>query len=851
MEDGSALSPLVASQSQSNPIHHLRVLATLVDCPIYTRPSGQQLNSILARRTSLAAGQDEQKMNSIMFECLRRKPIELLAEKVQLPIELMQMNSYTGQISLQSNFSLSHTGAADESQPNSLGAMMGDDTSILSSLFRPPFGLALDPMIMPPGEDLASLMLNSSLQFGRFDLLLGLSDGSPISVAEISQQHPEQVQKQMHRSLRPSHILADRLSSLDEQAGLSTEQSVELINAFVRSFYRYHNQEITNSIVSHYLRRATSASMYDHPRLQNLQQLDSLLEAFQDSLVNVPLLRVALIHASHQFSPLRRIVSGRLIKAIRVEELTEDNSTLPETKLIAKTLSQLVQSFADGVPTIYTSSEETPNDLDKASDEASEQPRATYLYQFNAEGIFQNIQSSIEQLTRRHSDDSVWFRVRLVLEETLETMKSDEFPLRLGFSCAFARFDQDELDDAGRSRSFAIALKFNDWLCSTMSTIIGDFTSHGRMMLASKTQKEVMWQPEIDERRSAFGSRCMDPDLNPRTRTSCDSELTKLAFDVLAHTFTEDTLSIQPDQLENHNWVVFNQLTRRVASLPKPKTIWSMSSITDNPSELDQKSSFAARSTFWLNFLPALNCSRTQPINTGPLDSGLSSNLDANSPLLNLNLIFHCQNGARTSYDVIGSYIKSIQRTVMLIRANHHSLRMANQSQSNDENLTVSAELQNISSRQDSRSPRIVSNDSSNPLLLAISCTLVVSSVFIVMVLIRHRWISSRSKVRPKQTTEDPTVESHSAVDQQSALELVLTNEAQDIDILSNCLILEHPFHDPKATNYGLDNRQILMPIWEGDAENFPLPPGPRHRNEHRQTVAQFCPIHSGLSDIT
>lgn len=799
-----------------------------------SHPRAQQTLLTIATSSQHSASHDEQKMNSLMLECIRRKPIDQLMARVRMPLELMQLNPFTGSVSIQTTDPLVSTDYGYSYLQSSLASIATSDPSVSASLFRPPFCPSLDSALLPPGDDLAAMLLNSSSHFGHIDLLVGLSSGAHISVSDLGSHNltstsAPSAKREPKLEPTPSHILADRLSILDEEVGLTSEQANELINSFVRTFYRYHNQEISNSLVSHYLRRATSTGS-DSRKVQALALLDSMLEAFQDSLVNVPVLRLALIHASHQFANLRDLLTSKLIdslKGTQVDDEVDDKLNQLDPHFISQALVSLAQSFSGSLKKDSTGSFHNKRELESPSDNSGyyesvqSKPKATYLYQFSEQNLFRSLDASINLLSTRYVNDPIWPDINVLLNKMIDVLKSDHYALRLGLSCALGPNDPamilaaEEVDkDQVQSTSLSMATQFNSQLCSTFSTIISDFVSNGRM--SSDSQEEIDKQNEANLRLAQdlaeYRSRCYNQSkLNQDHDTTskliaehkfCNAKMAELALDLINHEFvrhsspisTEDSSQTSVQQADTQTWTIFNQLSRKIATLPSGKTIWTMGQITDNPEELDQRSSFAARSSFWLNFLPALNCSRTLPINSGIANSGLTQYFGASSPLLNLNLVFHCQAGAQTSYDIIESHVISVRQNVlswlrnrhrnstrMLATyrsnsftsdrpSNNHSTRMVNNNLSNYENISIQADLQNSSIKPQIESDGRLSDhqvqfqnykqshsDSKpNGFLLAIGCFLGLCSLLSLFLLARRRRSSKRSKCIRNQSKVGP-----------------------------------------------------------------------------------------------
>lgn len=826
-------------------IQNFRLLASLNDCPIYLRPSssithhhhhhhlhstgnssillsntGAQANSLSASQTlssngnnrpkvqTTNLGYDEHHTDSIMFECLKRKPIDQLMQRVQLPMELMQLNPVTGEIITQTNQVLPTLNNQQESLTNenlstldslALIIMNGfsgrTETPTLSSLFRPLFGPNIDLLTVPVnGDDLASMMLNSMDQFGSADLLAGLSFESPIPTIEHNSldKHSSNIEtslKKIDRKLQsslahknPVHVFAEKLSALDGQLGLTHKQADELVRAFVRAFYRYHDREIMNSLISNYLWQASITSSENNQRQQNLHLLESLMLAFQDSLINVPLIRTVLIHATHQLTPISQHISHRLIRLLNITQPGDENLSQLDLKSIAQSFTEEILKRSD-VNDPHTDLYHDPFEFS-----ARKQLSATYLYQFDPSNLFKSIQQSIDALNEKFSrNNPSWFMIKDPLDMMLTQMKSDNFPLKLGFSCSLESFDFDEAEyHKNLTESSYIAIKFNDWLCSTMASVVNDFATRGRISLSAKPQMSENnlsqlrgmnddWYHESVLKLDHLTKYCShNSSENQRIAKEIDVERVKkrcdindLALEMIVHEF----MIPQGNLHDTHHVRMFNQISREVAVLPSAKNIWNMKKIKDDGQELEHRSSFASRANYWLNNLPTLNCTKTQALGQTSDQIGLNEILGGYSPLLDLNLIFRCHIGPQTSYDIIQSHVSNIQQTVLRSREQQMNMmklqssskmsstttnnlipRMANQSSDETFNITLEQPYSSTNHPQEytntsSGNNSIMSDAKSNSLLLVLGCSLALSSLFSLVILIRHR---HKHRVRAK-----------------------------------------------------------------------------------------------------
>lgn len=610
MEDGSALTPLLASGRQSNAqaasVQHIRLVAALCECPAQSLLNSKQVNQTPASQHLFSAGSlatlsatDESRFNAAMFECLRSKPIELITRKV--PLELLHLEPSTGQVLIQSRWL--RTSAAGQSSLEDPDELLPVDArqldrlmlraldergSLHSALFgatsalggRPLFAPVIDGSIVPD-EDLAHAMLKPGSHFGLHDLLVGLS--SPVLDGSASNQPNTTGKPRVH--LSPDLAMAAHVDQQLASTGLTDEQAVEVVGNFARSFYRYHTQEIANSVISHYL-DTFSAGLSGRSRHDNL--LESLLGAFQDALVNVASLRVAIIHSLKQ-----------------LELLVE-----PYAKLYQNISHQSFQAFARQQHDLLSSTEK----------------RSTYLFQLNGEGLAQELKEAGIKVTTGTEDEQ----------------KSYQLQRPLSLACSFELSAQTDRN------------AFERLACARISSTLSSFVASGRLLPGQQS-----WQDCATEADS--GS----------TQSSCAHE--QLVLAARLGELVEDA----------SEWPQFNPFTWQIANLP------SSPRRTVEPS-----ADFLSRASFWSNFIPALNCSRTQPIVPSSL---LVPTSERSSSLLKLNLLFNCnqQTGTQVARKVQEAFelfeAQALERHRAALVSNRsssiattsrHNSRVANMSQS-------------------------------------------------------------------------------------------------------------------------------------------------------------------------
>lgn len=598
IEDGSALTPMLASSrqpgAQQAAVQHLRIVAALSECPV---PPARHLQPASGQSGS---GADEGRLNAAMFECLRSKPAELIVRRV--PLELLHLSSSptSGQPLLQiqarwlrllevhTNTSLAldepdNLVPVDARQVDLLVQRALDDGptgELFNALFpsgrpsslgsRPLFGPLLDSSVVPD-EELAHAMLRSSSHFGTFDLLIGVS-GSPLSASTTGDEEPFGLEQPIGAQI------GQRLAN----SGLSNEQAVELVGNFARSHYRYHTQEIANSIMSQYLSSSSVAAVKSRPEFM----LDSLLAAFQDSLVNVASLRVAIIHALRQLEPTLELYLAR------------EQPHPVGSSFVAFARAKVGQG------------------------------RATYLFQL---GPSEPVAIESEPIGNISAGE--------------HPSRLDEQPRRpLTFTCAFERL-QETSDAHGQA-------------CERLSWHLASFSATGRL--------------------GAIATAA-DDGCNSASQRADDTHSVKLA--------TAGRCQGAQSSWPPSAWPLFD-----------PFTWQAVQPASTSQASIELSASFLSRASFWSNFIPALNCSRTQPI--VPSSLAPASGQHGSSALLNLNLLFNC-NQQHQSASQVGRRAQevlelleaqaherhraaqaAIKAPAKSAQSNHHSLRMANMSQS-------------------------------------------------------------------------------------------------------------------------------------------------------------------------
>lgn len=1067
MEDGSALTPLVANHlmfsgqnahsnlplahsSQTSSVQYIRMLAKLVNCPLYLRPQAssqqQQQNSTKSGVASIALtshqqpplvgfGSDEAKNNALLFECLRHKPVEQIVQRI--PLELLQQSQPTGDISIASRFLKNsalqiEAGSLDsplmssfkfeqqqqqssQRQLNSLDFSQlkrlvmhitreqldrerlaaevkldkdnGDnntnlDAPQLSELFtaiywptsaslRPLFGPVIDGTIIPVSNnnddgDVSMNMLKSSSNFGHRDLMIGIS--RPVFGTYNNNNEGDEVNEDdAKQELRSDYFIADRISEKLEQEGVSSEQAIEMVNLFVRSFYRHHNQEIANSLINHYLNNANQpmrkrvrfnlssfsgknkAVLDDGEaklRQQQLALLQALLELFRDSLTNVPVLKTALIHAAKQLDPLLDVFAGQQFEKWQQGQLegpSRNNNNLTfasnmdrNSNLISSASAtamkgeplerrKLLESFAHFARQLFAHSEwplklhspiSTPNT-------PVQQPKATYLYQLDSSLLIKEVQVALERLKLDYKKEERFDRRTLLsslkdnLEGVLVKLQTRNFERHLSFACAFEFGSRSKLDlmyEEGEGEEVEedkedVLDHLKEVVCSKLGILIARFVSTGNLNVqlqqisdrlddveddysieplpdqASKYARECLTNPADHHLVQASSSdSSIAQELRVKSKLECQLRLNKLTISYLftSESDSDDESRSNPNQnspQQGSIWTVFNLFSQQMASLLKPKSLWTMREVSTQ--NYDQKSSLISRASFWSNFIPALNCSKTQPIIPASLlatSSTLPSSL--NSSLLSLNLAFSCQQGAKTSIDVMESLIANMEqqlesnierwnsmqfssRLAPTISQNHHNLRMANMSQSGSADESQQQDQQQQSSEQQVENEQIKqltgnSNNSLKSELIQVSrssneqdnihikyvgivltaCSLVVSITLAsgVFVVVRQRMKWNRNRRKSRQQVSfggsdhqemDCEISEHSQQQQQQAQhqETTLSFDESNGFQTSQMVIPNNIDNSPVEKNNNDDNyikeQEINQQMLEQFEQNF------------------------------
>lgn len=898
MEDGSALTPLIANHLQSgqnfhsnlqlahssqNSIQYFRMLSKLLHCPLYSRSQTNQLQQNSTQLGNISATNhqqqpligfnDEAKNNALLFECLRHKPVEQIVQRI--PLELLQLNQPTGDISIANRFFKSSALQMESpisSLPNSSSSSSSSqkfqffapdqqqqqqeqtsqqrqffsspiDTSQLKKLvmyitreqlnkelrsvsevkldkdnnlvspqlselftaiygptttnLRPLFGPTIDGTIIPD-DDISMNMLKTSSSFGQRDLMIGISRPVFGLFSDNYNVFKNNIYGNDHRlsRIRVDHLIGDKMSEKLEQEGLTSEQAIEFVNTFVRSFYRHHNQEIANSIINHYLNnannkplatkiwRTASSGLYNKQaqlegqefdnnemklHQQQLALLEALLEIFQDSFTNVPVLKTALIHATKQLDPLLNVFAGQQFDKWKQGQGLEDqgvsssrssgggnnissagfNISRNSTKFSEVERRSLLESFghfarqlfnhSDWPLKLHSSPSSTTSTNTQQQQPPFQQPKATYLYQLDNSLLIKELQDALERLKldyKREKFDGVTLNsIKDNLDGVLVKLQTGDSKRHLGLACAFetSTYLGGELDEESDNTTTDILSDLKQVVCSKLGSLIARFVTTGNVnvQLESEDDSQDKSQDEMDDedrvekgftnQASKYTRECSNvdnladhhsvqassstsshssPESKLKFKLECRAKLNKLTIAYLFDV-SDDT---QDNILKSHQstWTVFNLFTQQIASLLSPKMIWNMKGVaeSDHNQNYDQKASLISKSSFWSNFIPALNCSKTQPILPASLlttSSSLPSSL--NSSLLSINLAFSCQQGAKTSLDVMDSLISTMEQQIesdmerwnsmqfssrlsQSTGQNHHNLRMANMSQS-------------------------------------------------------------------------------------------------------------------------------------------------------------------------
>lgn len=894
MEDGSALTPIVANQVQLAPsslpqqqqppdpsVHYVRSMAKLCDCPIYadkynlsitgtganatvTTGASRPQSAINSANSNVALA-DEARLNSIMLDCLRTKPAHQLVQRI--PVHLLQLHrrispddkSIDG-VGIELSPSI---GLDSDTQPSprvdmttvsklaqavierqtlinsqrtdedGRGDSVSDSDKRAEDLFRkfyspssalstsststatgvrPLFLPVLDGIIVPAngGDDLAGTMLKSSCPFGQRSLLIGWSRSmlqysapTPPATAPTNVIQSTNYNDGINNNrLGLDHLIAaERIDALLEQNGLTDEQAVEFVSSFVRSFYRYHNQEIINTIINHYL-TANNARRYqywrkqrklynrhqfdpnadlvnisvmttptaDSPMLsekqsQQLFVLDTLLEAFQDASVNVPVLKTALIHVLRQLDSLGSAFIGQQLEKFAASNYkhqsaaddkyqTAGDKVLPDDKSFLRQFINFVRTLFNDPnwPLELRSFRPTKNqtddqdDLTTSSNSAIEfvhQPKGTYLYQLDLAEYFEVLRDITKRMTAEQQNYSSlgWAHLRaFLLRTSISIESSDRLRLMMSIGCGLG--DQYN-DDESPATDFESML--TRWICDRFNAILACFVATGNAFNRDKCREESSLMSETNEtseagigdRLTRFEQECLtrlDPSRGSSNATNvgdlhlvkplsgassqsavnstppdtllslkCDLQINEIAFDY----FIEQLIQAADRGGEGRSstWSAFNVFDQYIATLPITSfNSWRVSKLNDqknaislshgedttgnnlDSSLVQQQQSFVSRSAFWANFIPALNCSRTQPISPTSLISIDSAD---NSSLQNLNLQSNCLTGAKvTPQSVIETYAIEVKQQLIKVlnqnrqqqsmaNQNHHSLRMA------------------------------------------------------------------------------------------------------------------------------------------------------------------------------
>uniref|UniRef100_A0A6G1SIE4 Neuroligin-4, Y-linked n=1 Tax=Aceria tosichella TaxID=561515 RepID=A0A6G1SIE4_9ACAR len=385
----------------------------------------------------------------------------------------------------------------------------------------PVFAPQLEPgLILAAGAaanelDLADSMLQRSSLFNRRDLLIGLthplvdfnqgessSPQSPSSDSNYEEEHHDDDDDDTALPLVPG--FASRKSL---ELGLSEEQAIGQVNLFVRSFYRYHQQEISNSIISQYLSRksglrptagaargmeesigaagagvgasSTSAAGQQHAaRLQKQQFLANAMRTlYRDSLVDVPLIKSGLIHSLQQLELLADLFVGKQLSQMellrqdenhdeeQLEQLMDESWLETEFYKFAKSYYQrpalwpihLLRSSAaanNNTTSDFVSGQDPHLRAPSSPENQKVGPRSTFLFQFAADRLdwLQRLRATISRLESRVSSRLTGDRsVRAILVKMLDELTGASWTAagkNNKFRCSFSSlFDDDDYND--------------------------------------------------------------------------------------------------------------------------------------------------------------------------------------------------------------------------------------------------------------------------------------------------------------------------------------------------------------------------------------------------------------------
>ena len=549
------------------------------------------------------------------------------------------------------------------------------------------------------GTDLATLMLRQRSPFSQCDLLIGLSRPS-LSAHSGSQMESSLGSPDEQQLLAAGHELSQLLISErghSNEMGLNDSQAIEEVNLFVRAFYKFHQQEITNSIINHYLMASSSGEQLSLEegagqqwgsnksvhRQQELMLLHSLIEAFQDALINVPVLKTALIHSLNQVKNLARVFVGdKLAKLIQLAQADKnspdaqtvfDNSKDPIISHYAEIIlgnnsASMLPNFANFngnqfetrtpmheligdqfnlfVNEIILRHEKVTsaagdNDRDELlMDEQELKLHSTYLFQFDLSLLLQSLHGAnqldkeLDQLRSVAISSPKFLRNTSSFQCIFKLSQNDDVPL-------------NELDRLERE------------VCKRLTRVLANFVANGNV-----NRVEDSFEPLLD-------------DCNTETRMNNDSQQTgdldhhsvQLTENSQLRSCQRREMGQKASQQKPKSWPLFNLYSQQIATIYEPKQRWLINQIDNNQdSRIISRTGSAqrtrsrwpispARLTFWANFVPTLNCSRTQPIQPTSLFHSRSSN----STLANLNLIFDCQNGPQSASSLLAGQVESIK----------------------------------------------------------------------------------------------------------------------------------------------------------------------------------------------
>lgn len=632
LQDGTAQSPLVVGAVAHSPAtNYARLLGKLCDCP----------------QSSLAS-------IGAALDCLRAKPVECVTQRV--PTKLLQLSN--------SSLLLNSTLVADArlvaafvdaTSARQLDAFEARANASLSRAFEALFAHApsdtLRPLFAPHGSDLALPL------FGSRDLMLGFSQpllGQPTSDARA----PSDEQR---AALLP---IAEKLRPETQHAGLELSAAFEFAAAFVKSAYKFHAQEITNSIISQYFAQSKLANLSRAVAAGGAQLLEqraaysALLELLEDSLVVAPIVKTALLHSNAQLQKL-----GARFVAHQFAQLLAKVSRELKSQLVPcnnSTSDGRMDTFVDSQLDQLTSLDALQESLNEAQEAGGEESvKSTFLFQLDFASARRKLLAAVSSST-----------LKVPLQESLDEEGDAELARSfddLAFDCIF------ELRGAA-SRRESLGAALRELVCERVALQMAQFAKTGTLTLRAARDEqhsndattvsgatvdaehfyegrqstvELHNQQELSDECSAnnASSSSMVSDnvfpsqVGARQRTEVECQLRKLI--ALA---TRKTINSSDAKSGKPLAPTFNAFTQRFLSLDSISGGFgadSFASLFARQSRdiSDSSQLLSARLEFWFNFVPALNCSTTQPLTAS---ARLRLPNEHSSTLLGLNLHANC-----------------------------------------------------------------------------------------------------------------------------------------------------------------------------------------------------------------